>query len=138
MSEFDSLFDAFVGEDSVTSTTERPNVEAVLDENNNFSLSELKGQNKENIQKIRDEIKEIRKDIRDKFEKQREEIRKEVSDLKEATKEKVAEYDDKLGEPNGNYLVQNGKEVYKFATRILPRAVNETLKRANLIWLSSI
>lgn len=65
--------------------------EAVLDENKEFSLRELKGQNKENIQKIRDEIKDISKDIRDKFEKQREEIRKEVSDLKEATKEKVAE-----------------------------------------------
>ena len=33
MSEFDSLFDAFVGEDAVTSTTERPSVDAVLDEN---------------------------------------------------------------------------------------------------------
>lgn len=65
--------------------------EAVLDENKEFDLRELKGQNKENIQKIRDEIQDIRKDIRDKFEKQREEIRKEVSDLKKATKEKVAE-----------------------------------------------
>ncbi|MFA5518023.1 MAG: FecR family protein [Spirochaetota bacterium] len=65
--------------------------EAVLDENKEFDLRELEGQNKENIQKIRDEIKEMRKDIRDKFDKQREKIRKEVSDLKDATKEKVAE-----------------------------------------------
>lgn len=45
------------------------------------------------------------------------------------------EYDrnsDGFVETNGNFLYQNGKEVYKFATRIVPLAVTEACKKANI------
>lgn len=42
------------------------------------------------------------------------------------------EIDDMMPEGNGRYLYQDGKEVYKFATRILPFAVQECCKKAGI------
>lgn len=39
------------------------------------------------------------------------------------------EFDAHMPEANGHYLVQDGKEVYKFATKILPHAVTEACKK---------
>ena len=41
-------------------------------------------------------------------------------------------FDDKAPETKEHYLFQDGKEVYKFATKILPFAANKTLERVNL------
>ena len=42
------------------------------------------------------------------------------------------EYDEKMPEGNNHFLFQDGKEVYKFATKILPTAVEESCKRAGI------
>lgn len=47
-------------------------------------------------------------------------------------KENAKKYDCKIPEYDNHYLHQNGKEVYKFATRVLPKAVVEAAAKANL------
>lgn len=42
------------------------------------------------------------------------------------------EYPDGIRECNGHYLFQDGKEVYKFATKILPSAVNAAAQKIGL------
>lgn len=42
------------------------------------------------------------------------------------------EFDMKMPEPNKHYLLQDGKEVYKFATCALPKAVSEACVKAGL------
>ncbi len=46
--------------------------------------------------------------------------------------DKRLEIEDGLPKSNKNYLFMDGKEVYKFAIRALPKAVNEALTRQNL------
>ena len=41
-------------------------------------------------------------------------------------------FDDKMPDGNSHYLFQNGKEVYKFATKTLPVAVKESCKKIGL------
>ena len=41
-------------------------------------------------------------------------------------------YDDKLPETNQQFMYMDGKEVYKFATKILPEAVNKALAKTEL------
>lgn len=41
-------------------------------------------------------------------------------------------YDDEFKGSNGHYLYQNGKEVYKFATKALPMAVEKACENANI------
>ena len=43
-----------------------------------------------------------------------------------------AEIDEKMPEGNGSYLYQDGKEVYKFATRILPAVARECCAKAGI------
>lgn len=42
------------------------------------------------------------------------------------------EFDLKMPVPNKHYLLQDGKEVYKFATKALPKAVEEACKKAEV------
>ncbi len=42
-------------------------------------------------------------------------------------------FDDKMPDGNSHYLFQNGKEVYKFATKTLPIAVKESCKKVGMV-----
>jgi 3-oxoacyl-[acyl-carrier-protein] synthase-3 len=42
------------------------------------------------------------------------------------------EFDMNMPEPNKHYLLQDGKEVYKFATKALPKAVEEACAKAGI------
>lgn len=42
------------------------------------------------------------------------------------------DFDMKMPVPNKHYLIQDGKEVYKFATNALPKAVSEACKKADI------
>ncbi len=43
-----------------------------------------------------------------------------------------SEFDMNMPEPNKHFLLQDGKEVYKFATKALPKAVEEACKKADI------
>ncbi|MBE6837130.1 MAG: ketoacyl-ACP synthase III [Ruminococcus sp.] len=53
---------------------------------------------------------------------------KNIKELSPFVKEKI-EIEDGMPEGNGSYIYQDGREVYKFATKILPHAVSEACKK---------
>lgn len=47
-------------------------------------------------------------------------------------RQRESEFDMDMPEPNKHYLLQDGKEVYKFATKALPKAVENACERAGI------